>query len=203
MKPDFDRRHRLLDDDQLSHALRRLPVRTSPAGLTTSLRVMASRERELALRRGVLETFSAWAVRTRLWIDNLMRPLAVPFAGGVLSALALFGIWLVPTYPLRASASTLDVSTVLTTEAMVKHAGLFGVSSSDVTVDVDVFVDDQGHMTSYKVVSGTGVLTDATLRRNLENMLLFTDFVPATSFGTPTAGRLRLSVVSSSIIVKG
>jgi hypothetical protein len=198
MKRNFDRRHSLLEDDQLSHALRKLPARTPPAALTTSLRVLASRERQRT-HRGWSEAFSAWTGRTRLWIDNLMRPLAVPFAGGVLSAVALFGIWLVPTYPLRAT-NNFDIPTTLTTDPTVKRLNSEGLSSKDVIV-IDVFVDDSGHMIDYKVVSG--VLKDAALRRRLENILVFTDFFPATEFGRPKAGRTRLSVVSSSIIVKG
>jgi hypothetical protein len=199
MKRNFDRLHLLLEDDQLSQALRSLPARTPPAGLSTSLRVLASRERQRAQRRGLSDHFSAWTVRTRLWIDNLMRPLAVPFAGGVLSALALFGIWLVPTYP-QHIATNFDVPAALTNEATVPGSTAMGVSGGDVIVDV--FLDDEGYIINYQVVSGSGVLTDAALRHRLENMLLATDFVPR-AFGNPTAGRVRLSVVSSSIVVKG
>jgi hypothetical protein len=117
----------------------------------------------------------------------------------VLSAVALFGIWLVPTYPLRAT-NNFDIPTTLTTDPTVKRLNSEGLSSKDVIV-IDVFVDDSGHMIDYKVVSG--VLKDAALRRRLENILVFTDFFPATEFGRPKAGRTRLSVVSSSIIVKG
>jgi hypothetical protein len=199
MKRNFDRRQSLLEDDQLSRALRKLPARKPPAALATSLRVLASQERQRT-HRSLSEAFSAWTVRTRLWIDNLMRPLAVPFAGGVLSAVALFGIWLVPTYPQPHATKNFDIPTILTTDPTVKRLNSEGLSSSDVIV-IDVFVDDSGHMIDYKVVSG--VLTDAALRRRLENILVFTDFVPATEFGRPRAGRTRLSVVSSSIIVKG
>jgi hypothetical protein len=201
MKRDFDQRHSLLNDDQLSHALRRLPARTPPAGLTTSLRVLASRERQRAQHRGWQQGFSAWALRTRMWMDHLMRPLAVPFAGGVLSALALFSIWLVPTYP-QLTASKFDIPTTLTTDPTVKSMTAVGLSSRDLIV-VDVFVDNSGHMIEYKIVSGNGVLTDAALRHRLENMLVLTEFFPATEFGRPTAGRVRLSVVSSTIDVKG
>jgi hypothetical protein len=201
MKRDFDRLNSLLEDDRLSHALRRLPARTPPAGLATSLRVLASRERQRAQRRGWKQAFSAWALRTRMWMDHLMRPLAVPFAGGVLSAVALFSIWLVPTYPVHA-ASNFDVPTTLTTDPTVKRLEAVGLSSSDLIV-IDVSVDDSGRMIDYKVVSGTGVLTDAALRHRLENILVLTDFFPATEFGRPTAGKMRLSIVSSSIDVKG
>jgi hypothetical protein len=220
MKRKFDQRHLLLEDDQLSSALRRLPRRTAPAGLTTSLRVLASQERQRAQQRGWSDTFTAWIGRTRLHLDNLMRPLMVPCAGGVLSAVALFGVWLVPTYP-QVVLNNFDVPTTLTTEATVKGMMATGNSSSDVIVNVfadigmsgsagdvivDVFVDDQGRMVDYNVVSGNGVLTDAALRRRLDSVLVFTEFFPATAFGRPTSGRMRLSVVSgrnSSIDVKG
>src|SRR5262249_25381830 len=107
MKPNFDQRPSLLHDAQLSRALTSLPARTRPAGLTTSLRVLASQQAQRARRRRLSMGFSAalavWVDRVRFWCDDLMRPLALPFAGGVLSAVGLFSIWLLPTYPLHTN----------------------------------------------------------------------------------------------------
>ncbi len=68
---------------------------------------------------------------------------------------------------------------------------------------VDVNVDGQGRMIDYVVVSGAGSLKNDVLRRSLENTLLFTEFDPATSFGVPMNGKVRLVLRSSSIDVKG
>jgi hypothetical protein len=50
---------------------------------------------------------------------------------------------------------------------------------------LDVTVDAQGHMTDYQILSGP---TSLELRRQLDQMLLFSRFSPMLSFGRPTAG---------------
>src|SRR5438105_4363945 len=105
-------------EERLSRALRALPVPVPPPGLTTSLRVIASRERQRRVSaRHLGAALSALHDRWELFTHNLMRPLALPIAGGVFSAVALFSM-LVPTYPVRAG-STFDVPTVLTTQVAV------------------------------------------------------------------------------------
>ena len=187
-----DRKETLLNDDALSGMLRSLPSRVPPAGLTTSLRVLASRERR---RRD-----AAWVDRAHLVVNNLMRPLALPFAGGVFSTVVLFSMWLVPTYPMRGETG-FDVPTMLTTEATVKGTGPIGATGDDVVVDVTI--SGAGRMVDYSIVSGRSAGDDEALRRNIENMLLFTEFTPATAFGQPTASKIRLSLWSSHVDVKG
>ena len=182
-------------EEGLSRALRALPVRLPPPGLTTSLRVIASRELE---RRAAGSGLRRWRDRWDLFSANLMRPLALPFAGGLVSALVLFSIF-VPTYPVRAD-SRFDVPTMLTTECAVNRMAPIRVSDEDVIVDV--IVDGQGRMVDYTILSG-GALTNVRTRRRLEAALLFTEFRPATSFGQPTAGRMRISLRNSRIDVKG
>jgi hypothetical protein len=189
----------LLNDEMLSRVLRGLGPLVPPPGLRTSLRILASR----ALSR---RSTKAWLDSLRLFADNLARPLALPFAGGVFSTVILFSMWLVPTYPMRVAASGFDVPTGLTTEATVKGTGPIGTAGEDMVVDVTI--DGGGRMVDYAIVqsnnvSGRNVLNSAALRRNLENMLLFTEFTPATSFGQPTAGKIRLYLDSSYIDVKG
>jgi hypothetical protein len=201
MSNDFQRDGKF-SDETLNRALRGLPSRVSPAGLTTSLRVIASRERQRILgQRSFAYRWAGWRDSLSLSVTNFMRPMAIPFAGGVLSAVVLLGMWVVPTYPLRAN-STYDIPTMLSTEASIKGAAALSTANGKIVVDVTV--DDQGRMVDYQVVSGQLILQDQGLRRRLENMLLFTTFVPATSFGQPMAARMRLSLPSlSQIDVKG
>ena len=84
-------------------------------------------------------------------MTNFMRPMAIPFAGGVLSAVVLFSMWLVPTYPLRAN-NAFDIPTMLSTEASIKSAAAVGAANGEIVVDVTV--DDQGRMVDYQIVSG-------------------------------------------------
>jgi hypothetical protein len=174
----------LNSDEGLRQALASLPARTAPPGLTTSLRVIASRERQRLVGQGPCgEMFARWYDRAGLAAKNVMRPLALPLAGGVFSAVALFSMLLLPTYPQRASAS-LDSPTMLNVGAVL------------------VDVDDHGHMMNYTVMSGAAALQDPVLHGQLENLLHFTKFVPATSSGRPRAGEVRIPVFSSSIVVK-
>jgi hypothetical protein len=148
----------LPSDHVVNAALRSLPRRTPPASLSASLRVMASRERALRVNRRSFSTaFTAWRDRTRLFAHNLMRPLALPAAGGLLSAVTLFGLWLVPTYPLRGNNS-FDVPTGLSTEPVLKGTTALGSTGEEVVVDVKV--DGQGRMIDYVVVSGAGMLKE-------------------------------------------
>jgi hypothetical protein len=182
-------------DNALSRALRSLPRRVPPPGLTSSLRVLASREQ----RRRIYGSGSAFADRLQLFGDNLMRPLAVPFAGGVFCTVVLFSMWLGPAYTVRAS-STLDVPTGLATEASIRKTAPIAESTADVIVDIAI--DGQGRMIDYSIVSGNCV-KDEAMRRRIEGMLLLIEFNPATSFGQPVEGRMRLSLSASHIDVKG
>jgi hypothetical protein len=166
-----------------------------PAGLNSSLRVLASRE--LQHRVQGLTRMD----RVRLFIDNLMRPLALPFAGGVFSAVILFSMWVVPSYPVRA-ASTSDIPISVTTAAAVRRMAPIATTAGEDVV-VDVAIDGDGRMIDYSIVSGD-VSNDGALRRSIEGFLLLTSFTPATgSFGQPVAAKLRLTLRSSHIDVIG
>jgi hypothetical protein len=135
-----------------------------------------------------------------LFSENFWRAIFWPAAGGVVSAVVLFSMCVVPAYPLRAH-TTADVPTVLTTQVAVKGMAPFFGGGDDVVVDVTV--DEQGRMIDYAVVAGASALANASLRRRLENVLLFTEFTPATSFGQPMSSKTRLWFRTSRIDVKG
>jgi hypothetical protein len=175
----------LNSDEGLSQALASLPVRAAPPGLTTSLRVIASRERQRLAGRTLSEMFGRWCDRASLGVTNVMRPLALPLAGGLCSAVALFSMLLLPTLPVRStSALDMDMPTMLNVGAVL------------------VEVDDHGHMMDYRVMCGAAALQDPAFHGQLEQLLHFTKFVPATSSGRPRAGEVRIPVFTSSIVVK-
>ncbi len=73
----------------LRKALRALNAPAMPDGLAERLRVLASHERQrLLLSVNLAARLRHWAERLQLCFDNMMRPLALPFAGGLLSALS-------------------------------------------------------------------------------------------------------------------
>ena len=135
-----------------------------------------------------------WAERARLVIDNLMRPLAVPFAGGLTSALFLFGM-LVPYLGLLRDPAN-DKPTALYTEASVESVADFGSRASDDTL-LEVRVDGQGRMVDYSLLQGQ-------MNSDVGNFLLFTTYTPATVFLQPAASRIVIRRTRrSGIVVKG
>ena len=76
--------------------------------------------------------------------------------------------------------------------------GLSNSISSDSLV-LEAYIDANGRVQDYRVLSSPDD-TDA-VDQQLKNMLIFTIFRPATSFGRPTSGRVVLSF--SHVNVKG
>ncbi len=173
-------------------AVRSLPANVPPAELATALRVMASQERQRVLvhRR----RFEALSDRFHLWVENLMRPMALPFAGGIVSALVLFGM-LIPTFAFRPISGR-DIPVALITEPTIKFSMPFVIEGD---VDVEAVVDDQGRMVDYTITSGPN---SPEVRRAIENNLLFTEFQPATMFGSPTWGKIHISFQRHAIEIK-
>jgi hypothetical protein len=186
----------------LRAGLRQLPMVKPPAQLLTSLRILASRER---LRRlapaGVPVWLSGWWARTRLWADGIMKPLALPAAGGLASALVLFAL-LAPGLAVRAPSGVDDVPTMLTTSATFLGMGPFGYTADDIVLDVTV--DSRGSLIDYSSPAGHRAwLNDPAVRRSVENALLFAVISPGTSFGQPVTGKVRITLRRSSIDVRG
>jgi hypothetical protein len=177
-------------EERLRRALRSLPARIPPAGLTTSLRVIASRERKRFLEH------RTWRQAMLTWYENLsvragemIRTAALPVAGGLVSAVVLFSTWLVPTYPVLANSGS-DVPTELSTEATVQQTAATGLTSGDA---VDVTINDQGRVVDISFVGGPGAQPSSAHRHEtVENLLLFTRFSPATEFGHPMPSKIRL-----------
>ena len=128
----------LNSDAALRSSLRNLPRPSAPSGMTTALRVIASRERARVVRRQSLRAqLASWREHLSFRFENVMRPLAVPAAGGLFSAVALFSIWVVPAYP-KPMQHAFDVPTQLSTVARVKDYSTIGHADGDVLVEVTV-----------------------------------------------------------------
>jgi hypothetical protein len=180
---------------RLRESLRALPQQIPPPDLALRLRVAASKAAAGA---------TAWHSRRdrfQLFLSDLMRPLALPTMGGLCSAILLFAI-LVPTFKsaFALNKNPWDVPTMLSTEPTVKFMSPVAFFDGDAVVDLQL--DGQGHITNYSIVSAPGK-TSEQVRRSIENSLLFTEFWPATTFGRPIAGTIRISFRSSHIDVRG
>jgi hypothetical protein len=186
---------------RIREALRSLPRRVPPSDLTVRLRVAASQA-----RTRTADGASPWTRardRFQLALANLMRPLALPLAGGLCAALVLFSA-LVPTFTatfaINKTDALVDVPTMLTTEPSLKYMAPIAFAEADAVVDLNI--DDQGRIVNYSIVSAPGQTEQ--LRRRIENNLLFTEFWPATAFGKPISGTVRISFHNSSHVeVKG
>ena len=90
---------------------------------------------------------------------------------------------------------------MLSTRAALKSSISFGLSDDDVVVDV--LVDGQGRLLDYSIpVDMTPGITKE-LRKSIENTLLCTQFTPATMFGLPKAGKLRITLRRNQVDVAG
>jgi hypothetical protein len=186
---------------RIREALRSLPKRVPPPDLTMRLRVAASRAKAESAGPGI---WMRWRNRAQLTLASLMRPVALPLVGGLCSALFLFSAFVAPTFTsARASGATQiwDVPTMLSTQPMMRSTGPIGFGDGD--ADVDFKIDEQGRIVNYAIVSADHQ-SDQLLRRRIENGMLFTEFWPATAFGRPIAGTVRISLRNRSRIeVKG
>jgi len=180
---------------ELRENLRSLPIALAPARLATDLQVLASRELVRRRRRSSLSALmQSWGDHARLLIDNLMRPLALPFVGGGLtSALFIFGM-LMPNLGFLHNAVNDTPSGIYTEASVIKVAAFASPGKSSDDTVVEVAIDGQGHMVDYNVLQGK-------MTGEIGNLLLFSTFTPATMFLQPTAGKVVIR--RSQIVVKG
>ena len=168
------------------------------------LRVLASHERLRQLPRVNLPArLRYWGERAELLFQNLMRPMAVPLAGGVLSALLLFGM-LVPSLIFRHNlgddlqlATSSDPEgrlveslpadgspTWLWKEDSPRLESANAVNTRDETVLV-LTIDETGRVANYSVSRGQ-------LTPEMQDIILFSRFTPATFNGKTTWGKVNI-----------
>ncbi|HUI55221.1 MAG TPA: zf-HC2 domain-containing protein [Bryobacteraceae bacterium] len=189
--------------------LRTMAAPAVPAPLTTNLRVLASHERERQLARVSFSTrVERWESRIQLAFDNLMRPVALPFTGGLLSTLLLFGL-LVPSLSFSHDLSgreflTVPVGRVVTNpwDEVADADDDFprieepSTSPSDYVNVVDMTIDNTGKVVDWSIVRGE-------LTEDMKSMILFSKFQPATAFGVATWAKIRVVQSCPSATVRG
>ena len=186
--------------------LHSIPRLSPPPELQAQLRVMASRHAQRRRRFVSLRAFASFLrEEALLLVNNLARPYAVPCAGGLLSALFLFGL-VGPTFAVNRNNIRADVPTAFSTQASLEFAMTLHLSGDDLNFDeivVDVTTDEQGRVTGFTVPTGQQWSKDPGLVRSLESTLLYTKFTPATFFGQPAMGKTRITIRRNSVDVKG
>jgi len=163
---------------------------------------------ELALRIKLALSREAARTPSRRWqslglrLEHAFNAFMVPATAGVLSAVILFGLLLglfaMPSQLQAASDVDLPIG-FYTPPAL--DSSLFGMTVNGTkpgSITVEATVDPSGRLEDYSVVSSDG---DQQLSPEIKNMLIFSTFRPAMSFGRPTTGKVML--VFSKIPVKG
>ena len=178
-------------------SLKQTPV---PADLTAKLRVAASHDRQRKLARVTLS--ARWRDvqdRLQLALDNMMRPLALPFAGGLASSMMIFGL-LVPSLTFHHAFADEVLFTHVDGEVvMMAPNGMYSsvpesenaprIQRADVAPPetanvVDLMVDPTGRVSYWSLVQGE-------LTPDLVNIILLGQFNPATNMGVPIPSKIR------------
>jgi anti-sigma factor RsiW len=185
-----DRDYRALQDTQTMVAS--LGRRPAPPELAFRIRLALAREAQRTPRRR-FETLA-------LHVQNAFQGLMVPATAGVVSTVLLFvaflGFFAMPA-PVQASG---DVPTTFYTPPALSGSPVdMGIGAVNGSVVVETLVDENGRVEDYRILSPSA---DAQkLVPALNNVMIFTTFQPAMSFGHPVAGRVILSF--SNVSVKG
>lgn len=165
--------------------------RRPPQDLALKLRVAISRE--AALRRE--RSWNAWSVR----LEDAFRAFMIPATAGVISAVIFFAVMIgFFALPASVSAADQDLPVFYTPPQLASIPMEPGIASSiPESVVVEASIDANGRVQDYRVISGPKDATQYSTQ--LDSVMIFTTFRPATSFGRPTVGRAVLSFAKINV----
>lgn len=179
--------------------MREMATSPVPPELTSRLRVAASHHRAaVERRRDAHARLEHIGMRIRLAFDHMMRPVAVPLAGGLFSSFACF-FFLLPSlsfqhnYGLEPPIFRPEPSIVAGftdpdgSIVGVKNAKLEWGSSlvTQDEVSLTVLVDPNGQVQDWNVYG-------SDLTPEMKDLILFSKFIPATVSGQPAWGLKQL-----------
>jgi hypothetical protein len=172
----------------LRTGLKSLPEKSVSPLLGTKLRVIASRERSRhVLRRDLAARVKELRSRAKLTFDNLLKPIAVPAAGGLLASFLCFGI-IVDTLHVHPEWQN-DIPVGLYTQVTIDDVSPFSVDGKDVIVQLTV--DKNGKVSDFEVPQGTGSPQELL---EIGNLVYYSSFSPATAFGQKVTGKILVSI---------
>jgi hypothetical protein len=181
----------------LHTGLKSLPQKSVSPLLGTRLRVIASREcSRQALRRNLAARMADLRSRAKLVFDNLLRPVAVPAAGGMLASFLCFGV-IVDTLHVQPVWDN-DIPFGVYTEVMIDDVTPFPLDGHDVMVQLTV--DKDGKVSDFEVPRGAPSPQEL---RDIGNLVLFGSFVPATAFGQPVTGKILVTITHVNVNIRG
>ncbi len=165
----------------------------APPDLAMKLRLTISHERAYSKARWI-DTF------TVKW-DNILRPMLVQvsagFAGAVVflgGVMFLLGMVAAPE-PVMANDEPLGAMTMphyLYSAARPRPI----LSAHDKTIIVEAYINDQGRVYDYNIVSGP---VESTVQTQIVDQLLLSVFEPSRVFGAPVRGRVILTFAGISV----
>lgn len=178
---------------RLSMLLSRVTKSNPPADLAVRIKVAAA---QADMSHGWSSRVRKIRDRAEILVDNVFRPLTVPATGGVFSAVVVFVLVLqlmVPGITVRAVSNDVPLNILQPAELISlseypqdwsseQHEGELSLPEG---LQVYVTVDARGQMMDYEILSGPA---SPQLRRQLDQVLLFSRFRPMMSFGRPTSG---------------
>lgn len=192
---------------KLSMLMSRVERVAPPPALAVRIRVAAAQERSARSWAYRLERLTT---RVHLILENFLQPLALPATGGVVAALLVFAVvyqFIAVGVPVGAVPN--DLPTNLLQPARLESWAPFPVPGAHESNEpglagphallVEATVNAQGEVVNYRIRSGPA---DLAVRRQLDQVLLFSRFRPQMSFGRPTPGG-RVVLSFSEIRVKG
>ena len=198
--------------EEQRQAMRSMGAPPVPAVVTHRLRVLASHERLRQMARSSISVrLRHVADHARLYMDNMMRPVALPFGGGLISAMLLFGM-LAPglVFSRNADFDPSIISLVTLPQGTLPERRLVGASSEVVSVQmagfvslesgglipassdsalVELTVDRYGHVLDWKMLQGE-------LTPEVKSVIVLSTFTPGTYFGVPTDSKILVSLHS-------
>lgn len=172
-----------------------------PADLATRIRISASRT------QGQSASSRLWG-RIAVFFDNILRPLAVPATGGLLTAAFAFA-FLVQSLIVGIPMGNIpnDLPTDLVQPARLESLAPFpvpgivasGNASGAGVLTVEATLNASGQVAGYTILAGPN---DETIRHAIDQILIFSRFQPELMFGRPTPGG-RVVLSFSEIRVRG
>jgi anti-sigma factor RsiW len=168
---------------------------SEPTNMLLRIRVAVSQERARSRRK--------WAESWNLAWKNTVGPFLLQASAGFASAVLLMGtvVVLVTMFAQPESARASKDEPLGNASAprllyLSSAAGTNDIETGSQPVVVEAYVNDEGEVYDYRILSGP---TDAATRSQIENLLLFSVFEPAKFFGQPVRGLAVMSFAGVSV----
>ncbi len=166
----------------------------APADLGMKLRLAISHEH--AARK------SSWKDSLSLKWENAIRPMLVQVSAGFAGAVVLVGgiglLLGMVAAPEPVMANDEPLGAMTSPHLLYSAAPNAIVTNHDSVIIVEAYVNDQGRVYDYNIVSGP---EDPGVQNQIVNQLLLSVFEPARVFGSPVRGQVVLTF--SGISVRG